>query len=762
MSTAPPSLDTMLRRFFSIPNRLDLDQIERTEENLGVGRFRRWIAPLRLPEPQATLLPCQREPRGPVDWYAVAFDDREMRTLGEELTAFAGPSYSLFRGERARLDPSDPVEAAVLDISEGRAFRVTAPPGKEPQTGLWQALQRMRDVRSRRQERDPDVLRPAGRILRDFFLSLRAGNRDGAEALLRLLSDRYDFGTWNLIFLRVQMLSDLGRWEELLSLQQMGDLLRIRRPLAVTEALLTAVYHKELEVFEFKDSTEAAAEHFQREVHPRYAPLFTCRTGLRSPAVLKSFLLLAVSQDEPDLELRDEILRTARLPVSEQRYLEALAGLAPEPSPAPGSEDPLVRARVAWAQANYDVAYAQAVSAPPSLERSRILLQCAYEIPALQVRKAAVEAVDDLAQEERDLLLESRWVREWWAEIRGAEDQEPSIGLPSNWIGWLERLQSGWDIDAAVEMAREGADQWEVEGILKEVGGVRRVAEALIDGQSRDTEIAVRNALPHFIASVQRDPEWPRLPLLPLYNALLFLLATTDRGGRDELNLFNEILTGLLVLGMPADQYREVVGWGTEVWDRFPAPRNIDWVLDLLDLLAVYPSPDREARLRLLQSVASSFRQFIAHGLEVQPQQWILFRSRCRELGHAELLDSFPKPEATDTSLAAEERIFEALVGKSVALYTLTESVGQRVASFLRQVCPEVKVEVHDDHVCTERLRSSARNADIFVMATMSAKHAATGCIEGSRPKSLPLLRPAGKGSASMTSALSDFLMQIT
>jgi hypothetical protein len=758
MSSRHPSLDKALRQFFSPPNRLGLERIEQADEDRGVGRFRRWIVPLRLPEPQATLLPCQRETGGPVDWYAVAFNDQELRTLGEQLTAFVGPSYSHFRGERARLDVSDPVENAVLGMSRGRAFRVTAPAGKEAQADLWKALERMREVRARRQEREPETMQAAGRILRDFYLALRAGSRDGAENLLRLLRDRYDFGTWNLLFLRVQMLSDLGRWEELLALPQMGDLLRIRRPLAVTEALLTAVYHVELEVFEFRDDPSGAAEHFQSEIRPRYATLFAYRTGMRSPEVLKHFMLMAVSAASPDLELRDEILRAARLPVSEQRYLERLADLAPESPPPPMPLDRLVRAREAWAHGSYDVAFGEASNAPPSLDRARILLQCAYEMPALEVRSAAIEAVDNLTHEEREQLLGSRWAREFWTDLSGPGEEATAAGLPRNWIEWLERLNGGWDNDAAVEVARQGGEQWDVDALLDMPGGVQGLAERLMAACSPGQEASLRDALPHLLASVQRDPEWPRRDLLPLYNSLLFLLATTERGGRDELNLFNDILAAMLDLGMPSEQYRDVVGWGSELWERFPAPKNIDWVLDLLDLLAACPSPDKEVRLGLLQGVASSFRQFVGRDLKIQPQQWLLFRSRCKELGHSELLEPFPKPVAKDAAGEAEEAGFEALKGQSVALYTLTESVGQRVAAFLEAVCPSVTVEANHDQVCTERLRAAAKNADIFIMATASAKHAATGCIEANRTKDRPLLRPTGKGSASMLASLASFL----
>jgi hypothetical protein len=512
-----------------------------------------------------------------------------------------------------------------------------------------------------------------------------------------------------------------------------------------------------MERFELRDDPAGAADHFVREVFPRFAPLFAYRTGMRSPEVLKSFLLLAVSAATADPELRAEILRIAHLPVAEQRYLERIAALAPEAAPVAPPADPLSRAIEAWSDGRFDDVFRLATMAAPSPERARLLLQCAFEIPALEVRGAAIEAVQELTAQARERLLGSRWAQTFWAELAGPT--EHTTEPPAGWIEWLHGVEAGWDHDTATTFARQGADQWEIEALLSVASAVHELADGLVRGTHPQGEATIRDALPHLLAFVQKDAEWPRRDLLPLYNSLLFLLATTDRGGQDELNLFNELFSALLWLGIDPKQYRETVGWGIELWERLEAPRNVDWVLDLLDLLAGAPSPDEEIRSRLLQVVSGSFIRFQARGQTLQEQQWLLLRGGCRELGHPELVEAFPEAQTDMEDRAAErEGGFARLAGRSVALYTLTESVGQRVAALLRQVCPTVTVEVSHDRVCTERLRAAARNADIFVMATASAKHASTGCIEANRSKDLPLLRPTGKGSASMLSALASFL----
>jgi hypothetical protein len=107
-----------------------------------------------------------------------------------------------------------------------------------------------------------------------------------------------------------------------------------------------------------------------------------------------------------------------------------------------------------------------------------------------------------------------------------------------------------------------------------------------------------------------------------------------------------------------------------------------------------------------------------------------------------------------------EKDVYAALSQLSVAIYTLTEAVGDRVKRILEYNAPGVRVSISHDKVGTTRLGQLAGNSDLFIMATASAKHAATQFIESKRSKDLPILRPAGKGSASMLRSIREFLTQ--
>jgi hypothetical protein len=158
----------------------------------------------------------------------------------------------------------------------------------------------------------------------------------------------------------------------------------------------------------------------------------------------------------------------------------------------------------------------------------------------------------------------------------------------------------------------------------------------------------------------------------------------------------------------------------------------------------------------LLNFAANKFTQFARR---VEPAQWDFLSLLVRDLHQEELLALIaeygaPAEEATTTPAD----VLTYLTGKTITIYTLTEAVAQRVRSIIQSVCESAVVHLSHDKVGSDRLRQLARGSDIFIMATASAKHAATGFIEANRPGQLPLLRPSGKGSASMLRALRSHL----
>jgi len=95
------------------------------------------------------------------------------------------------------------------------------------------------------------------------------------------------------------------------------------------------------------------------------------------------------------------------------------------------------------------------------------------------------------------------------------------------------------------------------------------------------------------------------------------------------------------------------------------------------------------------------------------------------------------------------------LNGKVVGIYSLVDDAAKRAAAFITDQFPNCSVKLNNDKQCTEKLRSIAKNADLFVFASKASKHQAFYCIKNHRPASLSeILMPAGKGSTSIIRSL--------
>jgi len=751
-----PEVEAFLRAFFGEGNKISFEHLK-TSSQEKIARFRPWVERLTNAAPKPTVLPCVRE-GSVVDWFGISFSEKELRELGEELMAFIGPTYSTFRRRRAELDRTDPVEAAVFDFTGGKAYKFRGDDSPEGAKKIWQALELMRQVWEKRPNVEPVIPRALGRVLRDFHMSLRTRNRASAEEHLRYLEDSGRLDAINLLFLRVQLLAELELWEELLNHPDIPDIIQVRRPLVVTQALIRAVYQRELLSYESEGDGEGATRHFRDSVFPRYSSLYAARSGLKDSDVLKSFMMLAAVSEPPRFDLREEILAASELPEPDQGYLDALASLLP-PQEIHVREESIELAAQASKAGDFDSAFNLVISTPHSLARTELLFECAYELQLLKAEKLALEGFNNLSIEEKEFFLKTRKNRTRLEEFTGRKEQGPEAvsaqdAVPTSWAEWLRILIGKEDWSRALDTARQGVLEWEVTHLLKTPGAIDELLD-LLQRVPRSAEDTLHNALPYLLEYFQKDANYPRRDFQRVYGTLQFILVTSTDGGEDDLELFNELVVVLLNLGVNETEYLELVEYGNELWGRLASSARINWVLDFLDLLIAFPCPNEEARLQFLINTVSSFSRFFRR---VEPEQWSVLKLLCDELGQKSIFDEFGQHNAIDQELIGEtEDLLAELTNKSIAVYTLTESVGRRMKNFLESSCRGVLVHLSHEKVGSERLRQLAQNADLFIMSTASAKHAATGFIEANR-RNKPLLRPAGKGSASMIRELYSYL----
>jgi hypothetical protein len=206
------------------------------------------------------------------------------------------------------------------------------------------------------------------------------------------------------------------------------------------------------------------------------------------------------------------------------------------------------------------------------------------------------------------------------------------------------------------------------------------------------------------------------------------------------------IVASLLEFDVDADRYSGLICDFLALWDRTEVPSHLDAGIEMLDALLVLPSPDPAVRLLLFQALLASFQRWRRR---VRVDQRALLNELGQELGLGGAVQA-PLAEDNTSERPEADDLRSALAGKTVAIYSLTEPAAVRARDFLLRSFDDVEIELSHDHVATDRLRSLARTAHLFVIATRSAKHAATTFIQAQRPPAMATLFPAGKGSASI------------
>jgi hypothetical protein len=759
MNPADFSADQLdfLSRFFGPGNKLRWDAFcdesmsEQTRQKLIP-----FIDDLRQPD-TATLLPHVSESSPALTtWYGLAGDARQARALKEQLMAFVGPTWTDFTGQQATLDDRDPIEAVVNQYFAPHTFRlrVLQP---EDRLKVHQQFERLRDLRDRHPDRTSKVVRPVGRILRDLEMAILVHNETTARECLDALRLRGRLSAHNLTFLNVRILAAFERWSELRTLPTYRPLFDNRRPARVTEALIQCVYEEHFAKFESEGDVANCIAKFI-EMESSFGTLFRTRGPLNDPVVVKAWLLRAVSQAEYDQT--QSLLNEIPEDHPDRRWAESLAGhlksVSPEPVPAEAvatpSQSVIDQARQALASDNFDAAFEFLLQCEPTVDVIRQLITCADEINTLAATRQALAVIEAASVEVRQQTLSRRAIARAWEHLAQlvTDDQPPPepIEIPDNWLAWLHLLNTMGPWPNAVEIAQQGCLEWSIVPLRSNPSLIEQIADQLITSRSPDATAIVRTILPDLIRFFLPDDGAIR-EFKPIYMSLIYLLALDDTIGGDDLTAL-ETLAEAVLESAPStsgpsgsNEYVDLLESIESAWQQVRAFRHLDWPLSVLDLLIAFNVRQHAPVDRFLHAILDDFRKWSRRICE---DQWNLIDLLASDLNQSELLiDLRPVEEsrATDETVPRADQ----LNGKTVAIYTLTERIGRRAAQLIEHAFDGVRVQLLHDKVASDRLIQLANTAEVFIINTFDAKHAATHAISAHRPSQHKTLYPRGKSS---------------
>lgn len=731
------AVNQLLDRFFGPGNAISRADAEANPE---LSRLLKEVEPgLRVP----AVLP-RRMDGGVVEWFVLCGDDTALRRVQAELVGFVGPTYGRWDGIRARLDLKDPVEAAVNEFCEGKVIRFRTV-GDDEFKRCWAALRLMRTVLADRPTQSSAPIRTGATLVTEFELAIAAGEtRVSSEALAELRS-RGLLGAENLRFLEVRQSAAEGRWLDIARAGDLGDLIRIRRPWLVTEDILTALYRTRVSDAEAAQDVDAALSDV-RALDAEYPELLRTRGPLRGRDVVKLTAVRLAAAESPDFMRLEALRESDSLTGADRAWIAMLIAHARPSEVAPTPEG---TARDLLNAGELDGAYARSQRDAASVSRTELLIECAFELQTLDAARTALEALDSLTDAERTVLLERRLVAVAVEQLRALAEPSASgnPAAPRSWREWFVRLLSddGWRAAEAVAVC--GELEYDAEDVV-DADAADALAQAISDAADSDRRNVVRDALPHIIGWVDRQ-NCDGATARPIHVAILTVLALDTAWGEAALEVAYNSSEALLVAGLDAEGYEELLAQLALVWERMAARRHVPWLADILELLELFPGP----REPLVRFAAGAIGPVQAAMPRVGRATRDGLRTSLAGIGADQLVGDLVDPDDH-----AEEAAPGLLAGRTIGIYTLTPQVGLRAKQAIEARFPGVQVEVDSSYVSTPALEHLASTADYLIVSIRSAKHAATDAIDRCRPRHLPTIIPGGRGSSRMVEALLEAL----
>lgn len=649
--------DVFLQAFFGDGNELTPATLAVANPSLAEWLEER-VRGLRQEPLAPALLPRRRG--NTTTWYGLTHSPRDRRELIQALQSFVGPTYGTIRIDHP-LDPSDPVDAAAQAFADGHAFTVEVMAGH--QVDVRQALELFFQLQELRPRRQLSVARPLGRLLREFEMAVLAGSAKVSADLLGDIEATGQLSAQNIIFLRVRRLAGLRNFREVMDLPELATILSIRRPARVTAALFDALYATELAGFEAVNDAPAALHHFRAVVLPRYPALFRSRQGVQTNSAIKSHALYTAAAHPEDQRLLSQLSNAQDLLPTEHEYVEAIVHLV---SPPVDRAATLAATVEAAREGNFDAAMELARDLRPTVERAELLIRCAIEIDSLDAMILARNAISDLAEADRSRITSSRLYAAPLERIERVLGGDEGRSNPTNWLEWFELAMSSASFDNALEVAERSVVEWTSDALTP--ADSRAISQFLNQDLAAGPLRRVKDALPHLLQFIDRVADAAQHRAL-LDDLSTLLLLDDDPSVADVAVLVN-LLGSLFELGTASDRRCELADDFAALFTRIDAAAYLDSAIELLDIVLTFAASDpgpRDVSLSTLLAAVQRWRR------RVRPHQWLIVQDLAAEVGAEEAVRTLV-PEATAEAPADPLPDRQALSGKTVAIYSLTES----------------------------------------------------------------------------------------
>lgn len=703
--------NAFLADFYSPPNALRADpRYPRLGEFLKLAESR-----ISASEPGPVVLPAAIS--GTTYYFAIAFGRDQARNLRELLHSYVGTGWTDFRGQSLVTQASDELDRTAIAFAGEARFvyrlRVATNATEQAREAMLSLLRTIgsRPVRQRR------FSVPIGRLIGDLIDACADGAEQQAAVAFDAISRDHRISEANRLFLRMQVMASFDRWEEVEALVRNTDVLYLPRSSAASDALAKLAMRQ---LGESVNPTAFAA------VTTHFGGLVPSTTAIRSPDGARYYTLWALACDEPVGALAE---RMAAAGWGDDPVIADLLSSSPT-APPPTLSEAEVREHItrAIAAERYDAAVESLLTLTPAIEDLPTVLLAVSKT----LSGPAITLLDRHRQAHGEHVLRQ-------VQIEWAPPEATLIALPDQ----LERLLLAGLSRTERDQVADAITSTAV-AMLRQVGAAEEAVARLTElaGQSEQLELDPGLDICIDLARDLKAAGCSASILKAWSLCVLELWALLDQSGdRHRANRIVHLVTDLFDAGLGIEQFRHVVELLEAGWEPFFTDTDLPLGVDLLELLVTsQPNADSSLSPFALPLLSRIGR----HNIGRLPAAAVAVAVDLSATVGIELSVDIDEPMEL-TPGAAE-------LTASVALYSLMEPALARAARVLRSRFPHVNVTTHSDHVLTESLKHSARNADLVVIMDRAATHAATiGIKEARGAKTIQYA--LGKGSTSLIEA---------
>lgn len=710
------------------------------------------------------VLPAQAED-GSVIWYACALQRQERAALAEQIESFLGPARIEFDRTQV-MAPGTEVERKLAERFAGGVLTFRVRQGADQQA-IMRSLESLGALLRRRAPRRRQSPRSFAEVRADFDRALLTGDEARARRCLDELRATGRLSAVNERFLHVRLLVALGREALLVNdASAMSWLAEAELPIRVLRDVIEALYTVHFAPLEQQPIVAADWVNTYRARVQRHSRLLRTRRGLRAPSVLRAFLLHQIARPADEIRWAEAEAVHALLATqpAQRQWADAMLewGLAakasaPQPPvsvapPAAGESEetsvlaPSPPAASEQAHASHPASIQDWAAEPPSARALAGLLQAAVVEGTLE---GAAEALQVLRGYPEVLLTDLSPIQRGTLDLlHRLVPAEEEAELPGDWTGWARWwvAAAGTDDNAerALAIAEQGAEQWDHAAWLADSGRRRTFADLLQNHPER-----FRPYLAAIHASLQEVEASPAAQA-----EIIVQLATVvalDSPMPADLPLLNDWVATLVRLGAGRDACDEMAGALRAAWSEVRSLVCLDWACDVVEMLVAAPRTSG-GELDVLFSDVLGLATGHQHRLTAAQRRVLSLLAL--DFG----LDFTTDALAPNGPASAAKGGEVDYTGVSIGIYTLQESVVAHLRDAVQHEFPGASVSFNHDHVATPALAHMARDCSVMVFAWRCSKHQAFYCIQKERPAGLPLLRPQGRGSASIMRELTEHL----